>query len=64
MPPTLIAIGPCAFFSAWNEYLYGVLFLQSEEKFTLPISTGTFLTGGDAPWNPVMAISTVYAIPP
>jgi multiple sugar transport system permease protein len=62
--PTLIAIGTYAFFFAWNEYLYAVLFIQSEEKFTLPISMGTFLTGDDAPWNLLMAISTVYAIPP
>jgi multiple sugar transport system permease protein len=62
--PVLIAIGTYAFFFAWNEYLYAVLFLQSEEKFTLPISMGTFLTGDDAPWNLLMAISTVYAIPP
>ena len=40
--PTLIAIGTYAFFFAWNEYLYAVLFLQSEDMFTLPISMGTF----------------------
>jgi multiple sugar transport system permease protein len=62
--PTLIAIGTYAFFFAWNEYLYAVLFLQSEEMFTLPISMGTFLTGDDAPWNLLMAVSTIYAIPP
>jgi multiple sugar transport system permease protein len=62
--PTLIAIGTYAFFFAWNEYLYAVLFLQSEDKFTIPISMGTFLTGDDAPWNLLMAISTVYSIPP
>jgi multiple sugar transport system permease protein len=62
--PTLIAIGTYAFFFAWNEYLYAVLFIQSEEMFTLPISMGTFLTGDDAPWNLLMALSTVYAIPP
>jgi len=62
--PPLIAIGTYAFFFAWNEYLYAVLFLQSEEKFTLPISMGTFLTGDDAPWNLLMAISTIYSVPP
>lgn len=62
--PTLIAIGTYAFFFAWNEYLYAVLFLQSESMFTLPISMGTFLTGDDAPWNLLMAVSTVYSIPP
>jgi multiple sugar transport system permease protein len=62
--PTLVAIGTYAFFFAWNEYLYAVLFIQSEEMFTLPISMGTFLTGDDAPWNLLMALSTIYAIPP
>jgi multiple sugar transport system permease protein len=62
--PPLVAIGTYAFFFAWNEYLYAVLFLQSEEMFTLPISMGTFLTGDDAPWNLLMALSTIYAIPP
>jgi multiple sugar transport system permease protein len=62
--PTLIAIGTYAFFFAWNEYLYAVLFLQSEQMFTLPISMGTFLTGDEAPWNLLMALSTIYAIPP
>jgi multiple sugar transport system permease protein len=62
--PPLIAIGTYAFFFAWNEYLYAVLFLQSEHMFTLPISMGTFLTGDDAPWNLLMALSTIYAIPP
>lgn len=62
--PPLIAIGTYAFFFAWNEYLYAVLFLQSEDMYTLPISLGTFLTGDDAPWNLLMAVSTIYAIPP
>lgn len=62
--PPLIAIGTYAFFFAWNEYLYAVLFLQGEQMFTLPISMGTFLTGDDAPWNLLMALSTIYAIPP
>ncbi len=62
--PPLIAIGTYAFFFAWNEYLYAVLFLQSETMYTLPISMGTFLTGDDAPWNLLMAVSTIYAIPP
>ena len=62
--PPLIAIGTYAFFFAWNEYLYAVLFLQSENMYTLPISMGMFLTGDDAPWNLLMAVSTIYAIPP
>ena len=38
--PTLIAIGTYAFFFAWNEYLYAVLFLQGEKMITLPVGHG------------------------
>jgi multiple sugar transport system permease protein len=60
----LIAIGTYAFFFAWNEYLYAVLLLQGETMITLPVGMGNFLTTDDAPWNLLMALSVIYAIPP
>jgi multiple sugar transport system permease protein len=62
--PSLIAIGTYAFFYAWNEYLYAVLLLQGEKMITLPVGMGNFLTTDDAPWNLLMALSVIYAIPP
>src|SRR6266508_2358937 len=62
--PSLIAIGTYAFFYAWNEYLYAVLLLQGEKTITLPVGMGNFLTSDDAPWNLLMALSVIYAIPP
>jgi multiple sugar transport system permease protein len=64
MLPPLIAIGTYAFFFAWNEYLYAVMLLQSENMITLPVGMGNFLTTDDSPWNLLMAMSVIYSIPP
>lgn len=62
--PPLIAIGTYAFLYAWNEYLYALLLLTGEQRIPLPVAMGNFLTTDNAPWNLLMAVSTVYAIPP
>jgi multiple sugar transport system permease protein len=62
--PPLIAIGTYAFLYAWNEYLYALLLLTGEHKIPLPVAMSNFLTTDNAPWNLLMAVSTVYAIPP
>jgi len=62
--PPLIAIGTYAFLYAWNEYLYALLLLTGEARIPLPVAMGNFLTTDNAPWNLLMAVSTVYAIPP
>jgi multiple sugar transport system permease protein len=62
--PPLVAIGTYAFFFAWNEYLYAILLLQGENMATLPIGMGNFLTTDDSPWNLLMAMSVIYAVPP
>jgi multiple sugar transport system permease protein len=62
--PPLIAIGTYAFLYAWNEYLYALLLLTGEQRIPLPVAMGNFLTTDNAPWNLLMAVSTVYALPP
>ena len=62
--PPLIAIGTYAFLYAWNEYLYALLLLTGEPRIPPPVAMGNFLTTDNAPWNLLMAVSTVYAIPP
>ena len=62
--PPLIAIGTYAFLYAWNEYLYALLLLTGEEKIPIPVAMSNFLTTDNAPWNLLMAVSTVYSIPP
>src|SRR2546427_7033807 len=62
--PPLIAIGTYAFLYAWNEYLYALLLLTGERNIPLPVAMSNFLTTDNAPWNLLMAVSTVYSIPP
>jgi multiple sugar transport system permease protein len=62
--PPLIAIGTYAFLYAWNEYLYALLLLTGEQRIPLPVAMGNFLTTDNAPWNLLMAVSTVYSLPP
>jgi len=62
--PPLIAIGTYAFLYAWNEYLYALLLLTGEQHIPLPVAMSNFLTTDNAPWNLLMAVSTVYSIPP
>ena len=64
MTPALVAVGTYALLLAWNEYLYAFLLLSSETKVTLPIAMGFFLSTDDAPWNLLMALGLIYAIPP
>lgn len=62
--PPLIAIGTYAFLYAWNEYLYALLLLTGKQHIPLPVAMANFLTTDNAPWNLLMAVSTVYSIPP
>jgi len=62
--PALVAVATYAFLYAWNEYLYALLLLTGEERIPLPVAMSNFLTTDNAPWNLLMAVSTVYSIPP
>lgn len=64
MAPTSVAIGTYALLLAWNEYLYALVLLASEERLTLPVALGHFLSSDDAPWNLLMATGIIYALPP
>ena len=38
--------------------------LTGEQHIPLPVAMSNFLTTDNAPWNLLMAVSTVYSIPP
>ena len=64
MAPVLIAVGTYTLLLSWNEYLYAFLLLSSEANVTLPVAMGFFLATDDAPWNLLMAVALIYAVPP
>jgi multiple sugar transport system permease protein len=64
MMPSLVAIGTYAVLLAWNEYLYAFLLLSNDRGITLPVALGNFLAADDSPWELLMTIGFIYALPP
>jgi ABC-type glycerol-3-phosphate transport system permease component len=62
--PGLVAVSTLAFITAWNEFVFALTFLSSQNDYTLPIYLGYFFGRGSAAWGPIMAASTLYTIPP
>ncbi len=64
MIPSLIAVGTYAVLLAWNEYLYAFLLLSRDSDVTLAVGLGNFLSSDDSPWEILMAVGLIYAVPP
>jgi N,N'-diacetylchitobiose transport system permease protein len=61
--PGLVATSIYAFILAWNEFLLAYIFLSSQEKQTLMVWLAAFTTSRGTDWGPLMAGSTLAAIP-
>ena len=62
--PGLIATSVFSFITAYNEFIVALTFLgQAHPDYTLPIYVTYFFGRGGAEWGPIMAASTLYAIP-
>ncbi|HKW81321.1 MAG TPA: carbohydrate ABC transporter permease [Casimicrobiaceae bacterium] len=64
MTPSLVAIGTYALLLAWNEYLYAFLLLSNEKQITLGVALGNFMAADDSPWELLMTVGLIYALPP
>jgi trehalose/maltose transport system permease protein len=65
--PGLVTTGLLAFISAWNEYLYALSFIQSPNKYTVPLAITSFVSPtGSAfavPWGQIMAATVIVTLP-
>lgn len=62
--PVLSSVGILAFISVWNSYLEPLVFLNSLEKYTLPLSLTNFNdTYGLPQWNLQLAATTLSIVP-
>jgi arabinogalactan oligomer / maltooligosaccharide transport system permease protein len=52
-----------AFITAWNEFLFALVFLTRPEAFTLPIGVRLFINQFTQNWGGTMALSVVVTIP-
>jgi N,N'-diacetylchitobiose transport system permease protein len=62
--PGMVTTSVFAFISAWNEFIFALTFLGTDEpKYTLPLFVGFFQGQHSTAWGPVMASSALFTIP-
>ena len=63
--PGVVTVGLFAFLAAWNEFLAPLIFLSSDDKFTLPIALSSVSVGqmGSVDYGALQAGITVSVLP-
>ena len=61
--PAIIAVSVFTFTAAWNELLFGVIFITSPELRTVPVAISYLITGDVFRWGLIMAASVLAALP-
>jgi trehalose/maltose transport system permease protein len=65
--PGLVTTGLLAFIAAWNEYLYALSFIQTTDKYTVPLAITSFVgksgSSFQVPWGQIMAATVVVTLP-
>ena len=65
MGPALASTGLLAFIAAWNEFLFALTFILSDERRTVPVAIG-LISGSsryEFPFGPIMAASVIVTLP-
>jgi len=62
--PGVLSTAIFSFLVCWNDYLIAVIFLRSNDKFTLPVGLQTFFQQNATDWGPVMAVAVIMLLPP
>ncbi|MCW5730356.1 MAG: carbohydrate ABC transporter permease [Alphaproteobacteria bacterium] len=63
--PAMVTTGLLAFIVAWNEFLFALTFILSNEQRTVPVAIA-LITGGsefELPWGGIMAASVTVTLP-
>jgi multiple sugar transport system permease protein len=61
--PGVVATAIYCFILSWNNVIYPLAFINSQEKQMLSIGFLSLLTGDLSPWNGIMAAATMTAVP-
>jgi multiple sugar transport system permease protein len=61
--PGLAAVGIFTFTAAWNELLFALIFITSEDLRTVPLGLNYLITGDVLLWGPIMAGAVLAAVP-
>ncbi|MGW5054147.1 carbohydrate ABC transporter permease [Actinokineospora sp. NPDC004072] len=61
--PGLVATSVFSFVTAWNEFLFALVFIRDKGNQTLPVWLSSFRTAFGTDWGGIMAASVIYAVP-
>ena len=61
--PGIAAVGMYTFIQAWNEFLYALVFLQSQDLRTLPLGLASFQEEFNFRWDLMMAGGSIVSLP-
>ncbi len=59
----LSALGALAFLASWNNYLWPLVVVQSEESMTIPLGLSAFRGNNATAYSQIFAVSLIAAIP-
>jgi multiple sugar transport system permease protein len=62
--PGILSTAIFSFLLAWNDYLVAVVFLRSDDNYTLQIGLQTFFQQNQTNWGLVMAVAVIMMAPP
>jgi len=61
--PAIIAVIVFTFQYVWNEYLFALVFINSDAKRTFPVGLESFVTSFDIYWEYILSGSIIVSIP-
>jgi multiple sugar transport system permease protein len=61
--PAIATVALFQFLTAWNDFLYPLIYLNEEAKFTVSVGLQLFLSRVESKWGMLMAASAVVTIP-
>lgn len=63
MLPSLVSVGLYAFINAWNEFMFGYIFISDDSKRTITPAILLFKGANSIDWGSVMAASVLAVVP-
>jgi multiple sugar transport system permease protein len=61
--PVLASVGLFTFLNTWNDFLGPLVYLNSQENYTLSLGLAQFRGQFTSLWGPMMAVTTVITVP-
>jgi multiple sugar transport system permease protein len=61
--PAMVTLGIFAFLFHWNEFLLPLIYLNSQNKFTIPLMLASFQGAYTTDWHLLMAAATIALVP-